>query len=67
VLCHNGDCVDFTILQGVPGGLPNKYQKSSKQKEKQVEQWQKLVKEAGLSSDHRKQFQALVESRFQVM
>ncbi|XP_064618957.1 TBCC domain-containing protein 1-like [Lineus longissimus] len=51
--------------KNVPGGVPSRYQKSIKLKEKQVEQWQKMVKEAGLSRDHRKQFQALVESRFQ--
>lgn len=51
---------------GIPGGLPSKYQKAVGQRQKQVDVWQKTVKEAGMSRDQRKEFQALVESRFHV-
>ena len=54
------------MIQEIPGGLPSKYQKAVGQRQKQVDVWQKTVKEAGMSRDQRKEFQALVESRFHV-
>nr|XP_027320395.2 TBCC domain-containing protein 1 isoform X1 [Anas platyrhynchos] len=47
-----------------PGGLPHAYQKALSQREQKVQIWQKMVKEACLSKDQRKQFQMLVESKF---
>ncbi|XP_010124053.1 PREDICTED: TBCC domain-containing protein 1, partial [Chlamydotis macqueenii] len=47
-----------------PGGLPHAYQKALSQREKNVQIWQKTVREAGLTKDQRKQFQMLVESKF---
>ncbi|NXI80099.1 TBCC1 protein, partial [Rhipidura dahli] len=47
-----------------PGGLPQEYQEALSQREQRVQVWQRTVKEAGLSRDQRKQFQALVESKF---
>ncbi|XP_074640167.1 TBCC domain-containing protein 1-like [Tubulanus polymorphus] len=49
-----------------PPPVPNKYQKAIKQREKKLEQWQKSIKETNLSKEHRKQFQSLVETRFQI-
>lgn len=51
---------------GIPGGLPSKYQKAVTQRQKQIDSWQKTVKEAGLNKEQRKEFQGLVESRFHV-
>jgi len=48
----------------IPGGLPSKYQRAIGHRNKQIDQWQKTVKEAGLTRDQRKEFQGLVESRF---
>ncbi|CAG2247058.1 TBCCD1 [Mytilus edulis] len=50
----------------IPGGLPNKYQKAVTQRQKQIDSWQKTVKDAGLNKQQRKEFQELVESRFHV-
>ncbi|XP_042734510.1 TBCC domain-containing protein 1 [Tympanuchus pallidicinctus] len=47
-----------------PGGLPHAYQKALNQREQKVQIWQKMVKEACLTKDQRKQFQMLVESKF---
>uniref|UniRef100_G1MUM8 TBCC domain-containing protein 1 n=1 Tax=Meleagris gallopavo TaxID=9103 RepID=G1MUM8_MELGA len=47
-----------------PGGLPRAYQKALNQREQKVQSWQKMVKEACLTKDQRKQFQMLVESKF---
>ncbi|XP_065604452.1 TBCC domain-containing protein 1 [Cyrtonyx montezumae] len=47
-----------------PGGLPHAYQKALSQREQKVQIWQKMVKEACLTKDQRKQFQMLVESKF---
>lgn len=52
--------------KGIPGGLPSKYQKAVSQRQKQIDSWQKTVKDAGLNKEQRKEFQALVESRFHV-
>lgn len=50
----------------IPGGLPTKYQKAVTQRQKMIDSWQKTVKEAGLTREQRKEFQALVETRFHV-
>ncbi|NXH25352.1 TBCC1 protein, partial [Myiagra hebetior] len=47
-----------------PGGLPQEYQEVLSQREQKVQVWQRMVKEAGLSRDQRKQFQTLVENKF---
>ncbi|ESO97327.1 hypothetical protein LOTGIDRAFT_231523 [Lottia gigantea] len=46
-------------------GLPKQYLRYLSQRQKQVDNWQKIVKEAHLSRPQRKEFQVLVESRFQ--
>ncbi|XP_063286269.1 TBCC domain-containing protein 1 [Pelobates fuscus] len=48
----------------IPGGLPPAFLKSTVQREQKVQMWQKTVKEAGLTKEQRKQFQALVELKF---
>ncbi|XP_075462936.1 TBCC domain-containing protein 1 isoform X3 [Ascaphus truei] len=48
----------------IPGGLPPVYQNAMGQREQRVQIWQKTVKEACLTRAQRKQFQALVESKF---
>ncbi|XP_052248923.1 TBCC domain-containing protein 1-like isoform X2 [Dreissena polymorpha] len=48
----------------IPGGLPSKYHRAIAHRSRQIDSWQKTVKEAGLSREQRKQFQALVESQF---
>ncbi|KAL4223165.1 TBCC domain-containing protein 1 [Mactra antiquata] len=52
--------------KSIPGGLPSKYQRAVTHRHRQIDSWQKMVKEAGLSRDQRKEFQGLVESRFHV-
>ncbi|XP_063023465.1 TBCC domain-containing protein 1 [Melospiza melodia melodia] len=47
-----------------PGGLPQEYQEVLKKREQKVQVWQRMVKEAGLSRDQRKQLQAVVEDKF---
>ncbi|NXQ36775.1 TBCC1 protein, partial [Alaudala cheleensis] len=47
-----------------PGGLPKEYQEALRQREQKVQVWQRMVKEAGLTRDQRKQFQTLVENKF---
>ncbi|ELT98572.1 hypothetical protein CAPTEDRAFT_226350 [Capitella teleta] len=49
----------------IPGGLPARFQKALVSRERQIETWQKMVKDAGLSKEQKRQFQAVVESRFQ--
>lgn len=56
----------MVLFQAVPGGIPSRYQKALVHRDRQIDMWQKMVKEAGLSRDQRKQFQALVENKFQV-
>jgi TBCC domain-containing protein 1 len=53
-------------FQSIPGGLPSRYSRAVSQRQKQIDSWQRTVKEAGLSRDQRKEFQLLVESRFHV-
>ncbi|XP_072902970.1 TBCC domain-containing protein 1 isoform X1 [Hemitrygon akajei] len=48
----------------IPGGLPPPYEKAIKHREQKIQNWQKTVKEAGLSKEHRKLFQNLVEKKF---
>ncbi|XP_053327515.1 TBCC domain-containing protein 1 [Spea bombifrons] len=48
----------------IPGGLPPAFLKSILQREQKVHMWQKAVKEAGLTREQRRQFQALVEHEF---
>ncbi|KAJ8312307.1 hypothetical protein KUTeg_009680, partial [Tegillarca granosa] len=50
--------------QSIPGGLPLKYQKAVSGRQKQIDIWQKMVKESGIHRSQRKEFQVLVESRF---
>ncbi|NWX89328.1 TBCC1 protein, partial [Nothoprocta pentlandii] len=47
-----------------PGGLPSAYQMALSQREQKVQNWQKTVKEAGLTKQQRKKFQVLVENKF---
>lgn len=56
----------FFREQCIPGGLPARFQKALVSRERQIETWQKMVKDAGLSKEQKRQFQAVVESRFQV-
>ena len=53
-------------FQEIPGGLPSKYEQALQQREKEVESWQQAIKDAGLTRAQKKQFQALVENKFQV-
>ena len=48
----------------VPGGLPSKYQRAVLHRHRQIDSWQKTMKEAGLTREQRKEFQTMVESRF---
>ncbi|KAI1885316.1 hypothetical protein AGOR_G00218890 [Albula goreensis] len=48
----------------VPGGLPPLYKKALDVRELRVQEWQKTVKDAHLTKDQRRQFQALVEQKF---
>nr|XP_033802790.1 TBCC domain-containing protein 1 isoform X2 [Geotrypetes seraphini] len=48
----------------IPGGLPSLYQKAMNHREQRIQIWQKTVKEAGLTREQRKQFQAVVEHKF---
>nr|KAG5691123.1 hypothetical protein BaRGS_030931 [Batillaria attramentaria] len=50
--------------KSTPGGIPGRYQRAVTQRQKQIDGWQRTVKEAGLTREQRKEFQALVESRF---
>ncbi|KAK7087295.1 TBCC domain-containing protein 1-like isoform X2 [Littorina saxatilis] len=52
--------------KSIPGGLPSRYQRAVTQRQRQIDSWQRTVKEAGLSREQRKEFQALVENRFHV-
>lgn len=52
--------------KSIPGGLPSKYQRAVSHRQKQIDSWQKMVKEAGLTREQRKEFQGLVESRFHI-
>ncbi|XP_052797396.1 TBCC domain-containing protein 1-like [Mya arenaria] len=52
--------------RAIPGGLPSKYQRAIAQRNRQIDSWQKTVKEAGLTREQRKEFQGLVESRFHI-
>ncbi|XP_030065610.1 TBCC domain-containing protein 1 isoform X1 [Microcaecilia unicolor] len=48
----------------IPGGLPSVYKKAMNHREQRIQIWQKAVKEASLTREQRKQFQALVEHKF---
>ncbi|XP_038600505.1 TBCC domain-containing protein 1 isoform X3 [Tachyglossus aculeatus] len=48
----------------IPGGLPPAYRRALGRREQKIRIWQKMVKEAGLTKDERKQFQVLVENKF---
>ncbi|XP_078084888.1 TBCC domain-containing protein 1 isoform X2 [Mustelus asterias] len=48
----------------IPGGLPPPYEKAVRQREQKIQNWQKTIKEAGLSKEQRKLFQNLVEQEF---
>lgn len=48
----------------IPGGLPLSYEKAIKHREQKIQNWQKIVKEAGLSKEQRRLFQNLVEQEF---
>lgn len=50
--------------QAIPGGLPSKYQRAVTHRHRQIDTWQKTMKEAGLTREQRKEFQTMVESRF---
>ncbi|XP_077995708.1 TBCC domain-containing protein 1-like [Glandiceps talaboti] len=53
------------LTRDTPGGLPTKYDRALTHREKSLQTWQKTVKEAGLTSSQRKEFQTLVETKFQ--
>ncbi|KAJ8396313.1 hypothetical protein AAFF_G00018900 [Aldrovandia affinis] len=48
----------------VPGGLPPLYKKALDGRELRVQDWQRTVKDAHLTKDQRRQFQAVVEQKF---
>ncbi|XP_053554522.1 TBCC domain-containing protein 1 [Bombina bombina] len=48
----------------IPGGLPPAFQKAMAQRQQKTQMWQKTVKDAGLTREQRKQFQMLVEHKF---
>lgn len=48
----------------IPGALPPVFQKSMDQRQQKVQMWQKAVKEAKLTREQQKHFQALVEQKF---
>ncbi|XP_044149167.1 TBCC domain-containing protein 1 [Bufo gargarizans] len=48
----------------IPGGLPPVFQKSMDQRQQKIQMWQKAVKEAKITREQRKQFQTLVEQKF---
>jgi len=52
--------------KSIPGNLPSHYQKELNKRQKQIDIWQHQVKDAGLTRDQRKEFQALVEARFHI-
>ncbi|XP_059154104.1 TBCC domain-containing protein 1-like [Physella acuta] len=52
--------------KAIPGSLPSYYQKELNKRQKQIDTWQHMVKDAGLSREQRKEFQTLVESRFHI-
>ncbi|XP_066295233.1 TBCC domain-containing protein 1-like isoform X1 [Branchiostoma lanceolatum] len=49
----------------IPGGLPEEYERALHHRERDVKRWQRTVKEAGLSKEQKKQFQSIVEAKFQ--
>ncbi|BFZ04625.1 hypothetical protein BsWGS_07663 [Bradybaena similaris] len=52
--------------KAIPGILPAYYQKEINKRQKQIDTWQHMVKDAGLTREQRKEFQTLVESRFHI-
>ncbi|GFO06708.1 TBCC domain-containing protein 1-like [Plakobranchus ocellatus] len=52
--------------KAVPSTVPAYYQKELSKRQKQIDTWQHMVKDAGLSREQRKEFQALVETRFHI-
>ncbi|XP_053184577.1 TBCC domain-containing protein 1 [Scomber japonicus] len=48
----------------VPGGLPPLYQAAVDEKQKRIQNWQKIVMEARLSKEQKRQFQEIVEVKF---
>ncbi|XP_035265975.1 TBCC domain-containing protein 1 [Anguilla anguilla] len=48
----------------IPGGLPPPYKAALDERERRVQEWQTTVKDARLTKDQRRQFQALVEQKF---
>ncbi|XP_041457142.1 TBCC domain-containing protein 1-like [Lytechinus variegatus] len=54
------------ITAEIPGGLPSRYERALVDREGQINNWQQAVKDAGLNTDQKKQFQALVENKFQI-
>ena len=50
--------------KSIPGGMPSKYQRAVSHRHKQIDNWQKTMKEAGLTREQRKEFQTMVESKF---
>ncbi|XP_014663452.1 PREDICTED: TBCC domain-containing protein 1-like [Priapulus caudatus] len=51
--------------KSIPEVLPTAYREAVQQREQHISNWQTSVKEAGLTKQQRKQFQALVEAKFQ--
>ena len=54
------------VFQSIPGGLPSKYERAMAQRHKQVDNFQSLLKDAGVTKEEKKNFQTAVEQRFQV-
>ncbi|CAN9498511.1 unnamed protein product [Ophioblennius macclurei] len=49
----------------VPGGLPAPYQEAVDEKRRKIQSWQRTVTEARLSKEQKRQFQEMVEIKFQ--
>ncbi|NWT35351.1 TBCC1 protein, partial [Cardinalis cardinalis] len=47
-----------------PGGLPQEYQEVLRQREQKMQLWERMVEEAELNRDQRKQLQAVVINKF---
>ncbi|XP_030847280.1 TBCC domain-containing protein 1 [Strongylocentrotus purpuratus] len=54
------------ITAEIPGGLPSRYERALVDREGQINNWQQAVKDAGLDVEQKKQFQILVENKFQI-
>jgi len=61
-------CIPFEMegeTKACPFKLPKKYEDALKRKEEALDDWHKMVSEAKLTRDQKKQLQSLVQNRFQ--